>query len=140
VTRFELASVTKTFTAALLGLISTCVAQSLNNFSSGYWLTPMGQQITFEELATFSAGFPDDTHNNPVNPPTQENFVAYVNGLSPAVLPAPYAYSNDSFGFLGQVLMGQAGASQSPSGRSALYSVGLDHQGRIRARQRSAPS
>lgn len=29
---------------------------------------------------------------------------AYVNGLSPAVLPAPYAYSNDSFGFLGQCL------------------------------------
>ena len=107
-TRFELASVTKTFTAALLGeqtaLISTYVAQSLNNFSSGYSLTPMGQQITFEELATFSAGFPDDIHNNPVNPPTQENFVAYVNGLSPAVLPAPYAYSNDSFGFLGQCL------------------------------------
>ena len=43
-TRFELASVTKTFTAALLGeqtaLISTYVAQSLNNFSSGYSLTP----------------------------------------------------------------------------------------------------
>jgi serine-type D-Ala-D-Ala carboxypeptidase/endopeptidase len=112
-TRFELASVTKTFTAALLGeqpaLFSAAVSQSLNNISSNYSLTAMGQQIIFEELATFSGGFPDDTQNNPVNPPTQDNFVAYVNALSPPQLPAAYAYSNDSFGFLGQVLMGLQG-------------------------------
>lgn len=112
-TRFELASVTKTFTVALLGeqtaLIPAAVSQSLNSFSSNYSLTPMGQQITFEELATFSAGFPDDTQHNPVDPATQANFVAFVNGLSPPELPASYAYSNNRFGFLGQVLMGLKG-------------------------------
>ncbi len=109
-TRFELASVTKTFTAALLGeqtaLISTRVSQALTPISSDYSLTALGQQITFEELATFSAGFPYDEKVNPVHPATQENFVAFVNGLSPPELPAPYAYSNNSFGFLGQVLIG----------------------------------
>jgi CubicO group peptidase (beta-lactamase class C family) len=129
-TVFELASVTKVFTTAILGLrwLETKIEPSdpvNKHLPDGYELTTAEQGVTFQQLATFTGGFwwddpPDFTKGQTF---TQEDFVNDVNALDPTDplppkglgFPGPIAgeqylptydhYSNGSTGFLGQILM-----------------------------------
>jgi CubicO group peptidase (beta-lactamase class C family) len=117
-TIFELASVTKVFTTAILALRSQQffpVDASVEPFlPPDYKLQTNEQEVTFQQLATFTGGFPWD------QPPgfnwkdgyTQGEFVKQVNKLDPkhkfngvSYLPTKDNYSNGSIGFLGQILM-----------------------------------
>ena len=129
-TVFELASVTKVFTTAILGLhaVDTTLDPAepvAKHLPDGYKLTTAEQGVTFQQLATFTGGFwwddpPDYTKGQTF---TQDDFVADVNALDPTDplppkgigFPGPIAgeqylptyehYSNGSTGFLGQILM-----------------------------------
>ncbi len=91
------------------------------NLPPGYVLLPEEQDVTFQQLATFTGGFwwydpPDFTKGQPFS---QDDFVNDVNSLDPtdpsgkafgpipgeADLPTFNFYSNGSIGFLGQILM-----------------------------------
>jgi CubicO group peptidase (beta-lactamase class C family) len=119
-TVFELASVTKTFTTAILALRA---GQGLKvddpvkpHLPSGYVLTANEDQVTYQQLATFTGGFSWSY------PPgftccehfSQSDFVDAVNEVDPtdgtpipgeSNLPTVNHYSNGSIGFLGQILM-----------------------------------
>ncbi|MCF6766033.1 beta-lactamase family protein [Thiotrichales bacterium 19S3-7] len=124
---FEIASNTKTFTAAILGTMH--VQKKLNvlhtvqdNLPSGFNLGTDEINVTYQQLATFSGGFPYSDPPNAVNPGIktfpQSSFEADVNSLDPSQLPSVSAYnvnppqylptmnvySNSSFGLLGQIL------------------------------------
>ena len=119
-TIFELASVTKVFTTAILALRQ---AQGLDvngpvapNLPPDYVLREREEDVTFQQLATFSGGFhwsdpPDSTKGESFS---QSDFVTAVNTLVPRkkdaipgedALPTLNFYSNGSVGFLGQILM-----------------------------------
>jgi len=121
-TVFELASVTKVFTTAILAENALLgLKDSVNLYlPPGYSLTANEQGVTFQQLATFTGGFwwddPPDFANGEQF--SQDDFVADVNSLYPTDAPPLYGpipgetnlptinfYSNGSIGFLGQVLM-----------------------------------
>jgi CubicO group peptidase (beta-lactamase class C family) len=119
-TIFELASVTKVFTTAILALrasqgldVNAPVAPYL---PPEYVLREREEDVTFQQLATFSGGFhwddPPDFKNGESF--SQSDFVNAVNTLVPRkkdaiqgefALPTLNFYSNGSTGFLGQILM-----------------------------------
>ncbi|HTS02901.1 MAG TPA: serine hydrolase domain-containing protein [Thermoanaerobaculia bacterium] len=117
-TIFELASITKVFTTAILALRSQQffpVDSSVETYlPPDYDLQTNEQEVTFQQLATFTGGFTWD------QPPdfnwkdgyTQARFVKQVNKLDPqkkfngvTYLPTQDFYSNGSIGLLGQILM-----------------------------------
>jgi len=119
-TIFELASVTKVFTTAILAMRAQ---QGLNVYAPvkkkflppGYSLQMAEQDVTFQQLATFTGGF---SWSQPPGYTTgasypQEEFETQVNLLIPTnsipgetnSLPTLNKYSNGSVGFLGQILM-----------------------------------
>jgi len=135
-TIFELASMTKVFTTAILAMHwwdGLDVTASVNDYlPPGFALTPHEQPVTFQQLATFTGGFwwsdPPNYNKNEVY--GQEKFVDAVNHLHPAggpsevkgnpagpipglpgktYLPTYNFYSNSSVGFLGQILMNMDG-------------------------------
>jgi len=116
-TIFELASVTKVFTTAILAIHQ---GQGLNVnvpvkpfLPPGYGLNTGEEIVTFQQLATFTGGFSWS------QPPgyksgksySQKDFETQVNLLTPTnsipgeTLPTYNHYSNGSVGFLGQILM-----------------------------------
>ena len=126
-TIFELASVTKVFTTAILAMRAN--QNSINpadpvkpHLPPGYKLdaekSGSGEdQVTYQQLATFTGGFswsdPPGFDSNALTIYSQHDFETAVNGLKPgkkeepsgAGLPTYYNYSNGSVGFLGQILM-----------------------------------
>lgn len=136
-TLFELASVTKTLTTSVLGtfLVNgtiTTANDHITNYGTaalGYSFTPNEQDVTFQQLATFSGGVcfsdaPNVVQNSPNQPQKQADFVMDINQLDPAAatclngqpnvrpeyptppyLPTHNFYSNSSVGLLGQVMM-----------------------------------
>jgi CubicO group peptidase (beta-lactamase class C family) len=123
-TIFELASATKVFTTAILALRTNRV----NVFGPvkpylppGYLLKNKEEDVTFQQLATFTGGFSWDSPpgwkqkgTNIITSFTQGEFVSAVNDVAPKKsnqefpgtdLPTAYHYSNGSVGFLGQILM-----------------------------------
>ena len=116
-TIFELASVTKTFTTAILalraaaGLVNVHLPVTLL-LPSEYELSPRMQRVSLQQLATFSGGFPWSDPAGFTRSWPQRRFVQEVNALEPtdpipgeADLPTVNYYSNGSIGFLGQILM-----------------------------------
>jgi CubicO group peptidase (beta-lactamase class C family) len=122
-TVFELASVTKVFTTAILGEhipFGLDVYYPVKSYlPPGYDLTSAEEGVTFQQLATFTGGFwwSDPPHFKK-GVSTQQDFVDAVNGLDPTDapngqgpipgeqdLPTIQFYSNSSVGFLGQILM-----------------------------------
>jgi beta-lactamase class C len=119
-TVFELASVTKVFTTAILGVRSSQGLKVHDQVEPylppGYALTPSEHKVTFQQLATFTGGFswsdpPDFTKGHAFS---QAEFVDDVNSIVPdpddpipgvTNLPTNVNYSNGSVGFLGQILM-----------------------------------
>ena len=116
-TIFELASVTKTFTTAILalraaaGLVNVHLPVTLL-LPPEYELSPRMQRVSLQQLATFSGGFPWSDPAGFTRSWPQRRFVQEVNALEPtdpipgeADLPTVNYYSNGSIGFLGQILM-----------------------------------
>jgi CubicO group peptidase (beta-lactamase class C family) len=124
-TVFELASVTKVFTTAILGLhtqfpLALDVSSAVEPYlPDGYDLRKAEKGVTFQQLATFTGGFFwSDPPDFVKGVSTQQDFVDAVNGLKPTDapngmgpipgeqdLPTVQFYSNSSVGFLGQILM-----------------------------------
>ncbi|MCF6775710.1 beta-lactamase family protein [Thiotrichales bacterium 19X7-9] len=123
----EIASVTKTFTATILGVMQ--VQKKLNsldfvkpNLPLGFTFASNEMNVTYQQLATFSGGFSYSDPPNAINPSTttfpQSSFEDDINNLNPAeppsttvytvnppqYLPTVNVYSNSSYGLLGQVL------------------------------------
>ena len=101
-TVFGLGSVTKTLTTSILGQSTNLFNAAVDDYlPPGFTLLTSEQAVTFEELATFTGGIPEQ------NPPqeTQAAFQAFIANVAPPVLPAPNVYSDCSIGLLGQVLM-----------------------------------
>lgn len=119
-TIFEIGSVTKTFTAALLGEAADTGAIDLNAgigsvLPPGLTLQPAAQKVTPLQLASYSSGLPDDPPNLPANIEdravdrgyTLADFYGFLSTWEPpATLPAPYLYSNTGVGLLGLILAG----------------------------------
>lgn len=132
---FQIGSVTKVFTTNLLGQAVNDGTLKLDKPLS-YYATPLGQlpsltaQITLEELADFTAGFPDlipscGTPHPPLGCPpnsrpdiqtyTASDFAVFFRNAVPmneqvmppvpvSRLPAPYFYSDISIGLLGLLI------------------------------------
>jgi CubicO group peptidase (beta-lactamase class C family) len=129
-TVFELASVTKVFTTAILGmhvpLGLDVYAPVYPDLPPGYDLTDAEKEVTFQQLATFTGGFWwSDPPGFVKGQSTQDDFEDAVSALDPTkpdtttqsganfqgpirgeqTLPTYVQYSNGSVGFLGQILM-----------------------------------
>jgi CubicO group peptidase (beta-lactamase class C family) len=131
-TIFELASVTKVFTTAILAmreLQGLNVTAPVKLLPTGYKLSSNEEKVTFQQLATFTGGFdwsdpPGFSHKGTTVVPiwTQGQFVDAVNHLKPnkadgpgaTDLPTYMKYSNGSVGFLGQILMNMDGIPVDP--------------------------
>lgn len=117
-TIFEIGSVTKTFTAALLGEAVNAGSIDLNAgigsvLPPGLTLQPAAQKVTPLQLASYSSGLPDDPPDLPANIEdravdrgyTMADFYRFLSTWEPpASLPAPYLYSNTGVGLLGLIL------------------------------------
>lgn len=121
-TVFELASVTKVFTTAILAMHQRQQALYVWGpvqpyLPPNYKLLSDESTVTFQQLATFTGGFywsdpPGFTKGTSFS---QKDFETAVNNLIPPKkdnaipgtidLPTYYNYSNGSVGFLGQILM-----------------------------------
>ncbi len=111
-TIFGLGSVTKTFTTSIFGQQPDLFTQAVTAgpLPKGFQLEPAERPVTFEQLATFTAGIPTaPDFCSSVTPPvcSQSDFVRFINGVTPpdSKLPAPNVYSDSSIGFLAQILM-----------------------------------
>ena len=111
-TVFELASVTKVFTTAILAMRSNQgflnpIHAVKPHLPPDYVLQPEEQDVTFQQLATFTGGFSwsDPPGYTKGEHYSQSEFVTQVNNLVPKHLPTKNHYSNGSVGFLGQILM-----------------------------------
>jgi CubicO group peptidase (beta-lactamase class C family) len=117
--RFEIGSVTKTMTAALLALLADDGALSLDD-EVGRWLSagPNGG-ITLRQLATHISGLPrlapnmDVSTVDPANPYGGFGFERAEEGLRQATAAAerPWLYSNFGYHLLGLVLERASGQS-----------------------------
>jgi CubicO group peptidase (beta-lactamase class C family) len=118
-TLFEIGSVTKTFTAALLGEATNAGRIGLessiaDHLPVGLTLQPAAQKITPLQLADFTSGLPDDPPGLPheirlrgIDHYTLADFYQFLSTWTPAgPLPAPYRYSNTGVGLLGLILAG----------------------------------
>ncbi|MFT3926657.1 MAG: serine hydrolase domain-containing protein [Myxococcales bacterium] len=110
-TVFGLASVTKVLTTAIFGQSPELFdAKVRDHAPEVFQLEGPLADITFGQLATYTAGI------SPSDPDTckrgcdQAEFVEFINSRKPARLPAEVDYSNSSIGFLGQVLVAKSGA------------------------------
>lgn len=137
-TIFEIGSVTKTFTAALLAEAVRAGTIDLNasivsKLPEGLTLQPSAQAITALELATYSSGLPDDPPNLPANIElrgvahyTVADFFQFLSGWqAPATLPAPYLYSNTGVGLLGFLVSGSIDAWQQQVASAITQPLGM---------------
>jgi CubicO group peptidase (beta-lactamase class C family) len=117
-TLFELASVTKVFTSALLGQAVVenrrALSDSMAQYLPGFTFNPAAQKVTLLELATFTAGLPDMPPGLPksytqwgLSNYTLADLEENLSAWTPPALPAPYRYSNLSYGLLGYVVSTQ---------------------------------
>jgi len=121
-TLFQLGSVTKVFTTSLLGAYPYSLGLDPNDFygaeigdyvPAAYKLQDWQKSISFEQLATFTAGI------NPSSPKgqTEKEFIEFIDSRpEPNALPAPDEYSNSSIGLLGQILLSMSGYSDFADG------------------------
>ena len=120
---FEIASITKTFTAAVLADMAThhelSIDDDVNHFLPGTMKAPgrSGRQITLLDLATHSSGLPPYPTNfgphDPANPfvdYTADQLAAFLpNYTLPRDIGSRYEYSNLGVGLLGYALTHAAG-------------------------------
>ncbi len=118
-TIFEIGSVTKTFTAALLAEAANAGRINLTGSIVPYLppsltLQPAARAVTPLELATFTSGLPDDPPGLPrriarrgLEYYTVADFFSFLSHWTPpGKLPAPYKYSNAGVGLLGFLIAG----------------------------------
>ena len=120
-TIFEIGSVTKVFTTALLGMAVNAGQMNLDDaivqyLPPGVTLRPRARQVTLLELADFTSGLPDDPPDLPprlemrgVEHYTVADLMRFFETWEPAALPAPYLYSNIGVGLLGILIARHAG-------------------------------
>ena len=114
-TQFEIGSVSKVFTAALLADAVKSGKVSLDA-TVGAPFAP--SQVTYLQLATHTSGLPrmpaDFSGSDPLNPYEHETLARLVksfDAVAPALKPAPSSYSNFGFAVLGQAVAGAWGKS-----------------------------
>lgn len=133
---FEIGSVTKTFTAALLadlvGEGVLALEDPVRKFLPDVGLRPAGDgsEITLAHLATHTSGLPRLPRNLRVTRATRHNPYAQftaadlLGGLAqcrpPRSLPAPFAYSNLGMGLLGHILAGVLGTDYEAAVRQRI--------------------
>lgn len=117
-TIFELASTTKTFTATVLALLVQQGKIQLNQPIGAFLPGELNgsnlpiDQITFQQLATHTAGLPKmpANFNGPGNPYNKQMFFNFLQNWQPNYsVGTQYNYSNTGFGVLGYALAGVAG-------------------------------
>ncbi|MBM4247567.1 MAG: hypothetical protein FJ148_27900 [Deltaproteobacteria bacterium] len=120
-TIFEIGSVTKVFTTALLGMAVDAGEMNLDDpivryLPPGVTLRPGARGVTLLELADFTSGLPDDPPDLPrslemrgVEHYTVADLMRFFERWEPAKLPAPYRYSNIGVGLLGLLIANHAG-------------------------------
>lgn len=120
-TPFELASISKTFTATLYALLMQ--GQSNNNLTLGDFSLDIGSQfsnIPIVDLVTYTSGLPQDNNTATDLPPflpipySVPGMLGYLNftGMKPSGAGKKYTYSNLAFGIMGGALTPQlAGAN-----------------------------
>ena len=117
-TLFEIASVTKVFTSTLLGQFVVegrrALSDPMAQYLPGFLFSPGAQKVTLLQLATFTAGLPDYPPGLPrsytqwgLQSYTLQDLQTYLERWAPPTLPAPYLYSNLSYGLLGHALSTQ---------------------------------
>lgn len=113
-TLFEMGSITKTFTALLLGMEinegKMHLQDSVIHFASSLQrLTGSVNYITLEQLATHTSSLPFEL---PDYIDTQQEFCSYLNRWHPdRPMGSTWAYSNIGFGLLGYMLEGATAES-----------------------------
>ncbi|MEM7155785.1 MAG: serine hydrolase [Myxococcota bacterium] len=125
-TLFQIGSVTKVFTTSLLGASPYQQGIDAKTFyesniedavPSAYSLQSWQQKITYEQLATFTAGINPST---PAQDSDQTQFIQFIDDRpDPGSLPAANDYSDSSIGLLGQILISAAGISDYSSSTAA---------------------
>lgn len=144
-TIFQIGSVTKAFTTAILGenlaLGINRLSQTLADFTAE--LGPLGagaSQVTLEELGDFTAGYPSDpircTKGVAGDPPgcipndrptidqyTAGDFLTYLQNFPPVGPPGPYLYSDLSTGLIGLLLGATPGQPIDNSALDGWYTL-----------------
>lgn len=114
-TIFGLGSVTKTFTTSILGQREFLFGDKVMDYPiPNLNLTAQMTNLTFEQLATFTAGIPSvpSSSEGEVISDSQEDWVNFLNAIVPSTsLPTNNVYSNSSIGLLAQTLMNIDGIS-----------------------------
>ncbi|HSI33611.1 MAG TPA: serine hydrolase [Tepidisphaeraceae bacterium] len=125
-TVFEIASVTKTFTALLLAEMSERGELKFEDTLEAFLpaevkLPDTDKQITLERLATHHSGLPRLPHNLFPAPDPNDPYAAYTVGKLYAFLPAArvhptekFVYSNVAYGLLGHALARRAKTDYEP--------------------------
>jgi CubicO group peptidase (beta-lactamase class C family) len=120
-TIFEIGSVTKTFTATLLALFAyrglVNLDDQLQTYVPGWVVVPKydGQAITLLDLATHTAGLPEDPPMKDVRHLSTDGMYRYLASLELGRPPGRrYSYSNLGFALLAHALMAAVGSRYEP--------------------------
>ena len=123
-TLFEIGSISKTFTAILIAQDAYRyhfhLSDPIKNWlpaHEGFHLNRAESGLTFQELATHTAGFPHDPpglyDTYPVSTAdlSEASYAHFIDNITPPhdQLPAHYSYSNTGFALLGQIALHLAG-------------------------------
>lgn len=108
-TLFQIASITKVFTATALAVEVEKGKMALNDPVAKYLpKMPLGlplDQITLQELATHTSSLPRDPGDGKRIPSTQEEVMTFLKNWTPSyTIGSRYVYSNLGFGVLGYAL------------------------------------
>lgn len=142
-TIFQIGSVTKIFTTAILGenvlLRINRLSQTLGDFTAELGpLSPATQPVTLQELGNFTAGLPSLPEECPPNDPPPgclpnsrptiaeygaQDFASYFDGFQAPPLPAPYDYSDISTGIIGLLLGANPGQPLADSALRGWFSL-----------------
>lgn len=126
-TAFGLASVTKTFSTAIIGQLGadTLTKEIGKHVPPQFSVQSSAQQCTLSQLAGFCSGLPSYPYATTFAPKSpgaaaevdfieiidadEARYTDYLNSFIPPMLPAPYIYSDIAIGLASQIAMYQAG-------------------------------
>ncbi len=113
-TKFQIASVTKTFTATVILKLVELKKMSLNDKLSKYYSGfPNGDSITIENLLTHTSGLHNFTEeDSAINETDEQRMVPYLKTLKPDFAPGTnWHYSNSGYVMLAYIIQKVSGMS-----------------------------